>query len=102
MRTIKEALVEVRGLLAKGWCQGHYAVDSSGVPVHPYNKAACAFCIHGACEKVLGKDERKVLTPLRSALGEFTLAEWNDRPDRTQAEVLALFDKVIATQPEEQ
>jgi hypothetical protein len=74
--------------IAKGWCQGNFIVEGS-------------YCILGA----LGwfgtggrHDEAiRILAGLigKSAEPKSGLWLWNDDPDRTQAEVVALLDRAL-------
>ena len=84
-----DALVRARGLVERGWCQGRYEADGQG--------ETRAYCAVGAW---LATGEQDVsLTLLVRALrdaGHGHLIEWNDAPERTQADVLALYDAAIA------
>jgi hypothetical protein len=82
---ISNGLREARALIERGWCQ------------HDMRNGDCV-CIRGAllftfrrwdlemeADKLL-----KVATGFQGYLGD-----WNDAPERTQADVLAAFDKAI-------
>ena len=92
---VKAVLGEAKELIVRnGWMQGQYGDADRG------------YCIYGAvCEAAdrqgspgleidamaaINKDVRIVKTGIYSAIS------WNDRPGRTQDDVLALFDTVIA------
>lgn len=82
--TTLEILRRGRERVAKGWC-----------PDGPGNERT-TWCVATAVEyhggaydvfaSVLGYDHRIMMTP------------WNDAPGRTQAEVVALFDRAIAAE----
>ena len=96
-----DALREARALNEQGWTQGALARDRDGHEVHPCDKIAEAFCMSGAVNAAVADDillEEKCFDLLQVAIGEedgFCLAQWNDMEGRTQAEVLAAFDKAI-------
>lgn len=82
-------LIEPEG----AWTQGAYARDALGKDVNPNEEfitvpdAAC-WCLHGSiCHVVGGKNMWPWLrNPVRCELPD---TEWNDAPERTQAEVVA-------------
>jgi hypothetical protein len=95
-----EVLRKARGLIEKGWCQGVYAKDENGKPCDPNSAAAESFCVYGALRRWAQRysDEYDAAT---DRLGEepecqHGISLFNDHEDRTQAEVLALFDRTIA------
>lgn len=94
MKTVIEVLKESRALIEKGWCQIHTAVNHSGQSTWTGCPTACKWCAFGAVMAVTG-DWNKPYAILRD-LTVGSLAEWNDAPGRTQAEVLDLFDRAIA------
>ncbi len=89
--TTLEVLKEARTLISKGWTRGHYAHKNS-------------YCMVGAVMHVCaGRDERQLACRAsKEALmgclpkGYLDLVMFNDTPDRTKEEVLAVFDKAIA------
>ncbi|MBN8245131.1 hypothetical protein JF546_19105 [Nitratireductor aquimarinus] len=98
---VKSVLAQARDLLAKGWVKEHYGEDAEGNTQHALSEKACKFCIVGALARVLGVDASKVHDnhPAVQALncgGVGQILLWNDEDRRTQADVLALFDKAIA------
>lgn len=97
--TALDLLREGRERVARGWTQGAYARDAAGRSVYAWTPEACAWCALGAMRGV-GRsgaeyDEARAtlerLTPARS------VSSFNDAPTTTQADVLALFDRAIAT-----
>lgn len=91
-----DVLKKARELVARpgGWCQGDV-----------FGGDAC--CALGATSSVVSDDgddgpASDAEDILRKAIGTNRLADWNDAPGRTQAEVVAAFDKAIALAEEEQ
>lgn len=89
METALCALKLARERVAVGWCQNSYCIRSNGAP----NR----YCALGAMIND-GYPTYAYLLEMTLALrGENTLLHrWNDRPERTQTEVLALYDETIA------
>ena len=101
-----DALVRARGLVERGWCQGWFARDADGYEVAAVSPQACRFCALGAIRhatNVFVEGDNCIRLVLRAggneALGD--LFTWNDAPERTQADVLALYDRAIALAREE-
>jgi hypothetical protein len=89
---------------AQHWCRGHLAQDAKGVSVFPTSARAVRRCglgalIAAAYELTSNYDAAHELahTALRPHCGISTLVHVNDV--RGHAAVLALFDEVIAAQP---
>ena len=86
--TTKEILIEARKLVEKGWYQGRDIVG-----------CVCATdAIMTACRSG-GGSPTEAFYHLRRANNipiYIGIIGWNDAPGRTQAEVLAAFDKAIA------
>lgn len=109
-------LKAVRELLAvpERWTVEYLARNSDGKNVPDDDPAATRFCLVGAIYKIsieggetsrYGYELGRVVDLIRF-IGEVayghqlpprSLADWNDQPGRTHAEVLALLDKAIAT-----
>lgn len=91
-------------LVERGWTQGCLGRDSGGEPIlyTGYLKdLAATLCIGGACAvaaPLCEEDDRYYFATqaLREASGAEALANWNDEPNRTLDEVLAVFDAAIA------
>lgn len=87
--TTVEVLKAARGRIEKGWCQGiGRIVNDNGI--------AIAWCAVGATaqgQEDLGADADLYL---ECVIGTHAITSWNDAPGRTQAEVIAAFDKAIA------
>lgn len=107
MKTVLEELVEARGLIAAGWVQGNMMLYL-GPPAY-----ITTYCMLGALQQAHG--DRVAwggnFAPVAWALGEALpayscmgiaaphfIVEFNDRPGRTQQEVLAVFDLAILNQ----
>ena len=94
-----DALVRARELVERGWCQGWFARDADGVEVSFASQSACRFCAIGAIRRVADIPDGNNGIGLLFRAGGLTaldLAAWNDAPERTQADVLALYDAAIA------
>lgn len=110
-KTVLEILIEARGLLAKGWCQGASARKGTD---HCFftDPNATAFCVLGALNRVhfmIVANEyvslRKTVEVLAaqldrraSGLAVERLRDWNDRSDRMHEDIIWLFDKAIAAE----
>lgn len=90
------------------WTRNSYARDSQGEPVNENDATAVCFCSLGALRKVTPDSEFNAYTNARRALmetldlrGESVKAPcrnvpgFNDHPETTHADVLALFDDTI-------
>lgn len=112
---VQRVLVAARLRLAQGWCQGAPARLECGNPCWPEHEAATQWCVLGAIMATLdtipetAKNPQlrynvraQCVTRLARALGirgrnrGGQIARWNDAPDRTQVEVLAMLDAAIA------
>lgn len=80
-------LREARKLLACGWQRGYWMNEVNG---------QTCFCIGGALRYVGLAGEFEVELPDGQVGDIFLLADWNDRRERTQADVLACIDNSIA------
>jgi hypothetical protein len=109
---VADKLREARALIERGWTQGEFALDAKGEEIESPDQTPTCFCALGAISQAaLGypdpdaedfvsnaKPFEDVSTVLAQALGfrfSHEIAKWNDRLGRTQAEVLAAFDKAI-------
>jgi hypothetical protein len=92
---------------AKWTKAGALAVDVNGAPVgvdHEEGNAlhpeAVAWCLIGACQKVAEDAalawDNPHLAFVRDCAGTDYLGPWNDKADRTHADVLAVLDCAIA------
>lgn len=82
-----EALREGRARVERGWCQ------------HTSMNAAGAVCALGALGDQYGNlrvpDAGDMLCATAGAQCYADIGNWNDAPERTQADVIALYDKAI-------
>jgi len=98
MSEVVEALKEARALIANGWTQGCPARDANGTDVNSLDPSAVSFCIYGACYRASQSRSDDVYRLTGSVLQKLCTGApsvWNDAPERTQSEVLALFDRAI-------
>lgn len=99
-----DTLRKARALLAEGkWCKGGYAVDKDGEFCDESTDAAVAWCALGAVIKVEPDIIRQAFAEkyLQMAAppvapGAGPVPEFNDAPETTLADVLALYDRAIA------
>lgn len=102
-----DILSRARTLILDGWCQGADARDAQGRDVLPWSLEARSWSVLGALVGGDGVGRAQVgMMPILElgeaivALGEagdtHSLQAWNDRPDRTKEEVVALFDRALA------
>jgi hypothetical protein len=101
--SVRETLERVRELLSdrERWTQGRYAQNADGAPADPEGPFATAFCLIGACRRVDGPFEYKVIDALFDALPRTFpggIADYNDT--HTHRSVLRLIGKAIAATPE--
>ena len=102
MKTTLEILTGARALIQEGWTQHSYGRDAEGIPCRDLADATC-FCAIGALimtdrgAKPSENCNKATLLLTQEIPPEFysRLDDWNDRPERTQAEVLAAFDRAI-------
>lgn len=109
--TTVEFLKETRAKLAQGWTQREFA-RKDGEPTGASALDSDCWCVVGALGHVAllhGDYFMPAKFEARSALVEaigsaeferwsYSLPHWNDAPERTQEDVLALFDKAIAAE----
>ncbi|HEU4450949.1 MAG TPA: hypothetical protein VFR63_13345 [Gaiellaceae bacterium] len=92
-------LAEARERVLAGWCQGAVARDESGHPVLPSSSDARRWSILGAL--LASRNGGGVagvagaVSSLHSSIDEAALEVWNDRPGRTQQEVVAAFEQAL-------
>lgn len=82
------------------WTQGEAARDSEGELVAAADPAAVCWCSIGALIKATPDDEMlraRASAVLKRHVPAGLLVTYNDYTYRTQAEVLAVFDKAIAS-----
>jgi hypothetical protein len=82
-------------LLSKpgAWIQGAFAKDDRGQDCSTLNPAACQFCLMGALKFCYPQDYSDKFGEVCLAL-EQNAVIWNDAPERTQQEVVALLKRL--------
>jgi hypothetical protein len=80
MSDVATKLREARKLIKRGWTQGEW------------HRNGCV-CSLSALHKT--RAPQVADETLRRVIGHRSIIAWNDAPGRTQAEVLAAFDKAI-------
>lgn len=93
--------------IQKGWCQFGSALDTDGYPCHPSDKTANRWCLSGAILAAYPENPEKrgevikklfstelFKSPNRRHTPVYTLSVWNDQPDRTEGEVMALLHSI--------
>ncbi|ORE90214.1 hypothetical protein ATO13_23301 [Stappia sp. 22II-S9-Z10] len=92
-------LRDARGYIERGWAQGDAARDDDGFACTVESRKAVRWCALGAIgaagRRFPQRDRDTALTALYRAVGTPTISFWNDSPRRTQADVLAAFDRAI-------
>lgn len=104
-----QLLRDARAKLATGWTQGNFARDHLGAPISAQSPDATCWCAWGAVRASMDHDRAlwaaddaahdELYEALASVEGldyAGAIVEYNDAAERTQADVLALFDRAIA------
>jgi hypothetical protein len=90
-----EVLRAARAKIEQGWTQ--HAFARNGIePVPSRSVTATCWCAIGAITAANGSSSSSSEVFLERAVGTDDVPAWNDAPGRTQAEVLAAFDRAIA------
>lgn len=101
MTQLLDDLRAARELVAAGWCQGESALGKRGNIVSIFDDHAVAFCASGACERAASRRDEmtehseRLHFALLAVIQVDDVAEWNDAPERTQADVVAAFTAAI-------
>lgn len=102
---IAQKLEEACALIEKGWCQGGYtnATSLSGALEGEPFASCCSIGAIGIAKHAFPDERMPEMAYLHRAIfggqqpGEYgygdDIADWNDAPERTQAEVVAAFKK---------
>jgi hypothetical protein len=116
---MNQILIRARELIAdpEHWLQGDYAEDNLGIGVLPWDPDAYRRCLLGAVDaaavEILGlnpiaysdhalycvekqPEVAKVIHQLQLEAPAGMVADFNDDPETTHADVLALIDRVLA------
>lgn len=97
--TTVEILRAARALIATPdqWTQGTVARDKNGRRAHPESPAARQWCAAGACIATgAGIAAGCALDAVARSKGHLFVTAFNDDPDTTHTDVLALYDRAIA------
>lgn len=111
---VAAALLDVRALVARAWTKDAYCCIADGkfagatIPftskLHDQPERTIAYCLAGACDvvaarRLLDAEELRAKLvaelPRRLRIDDFALEHWNDRPERTRDDVLALVDGAL-------
>ena len=101
-KTVITVLINARDLVAKGWTQGCAARNKEGEEIGAAGPHATHFCPLGSIIAVsdnYGPLYGAAYWLFRACLPNFKLnsiSKWNDHSDRTQADVVAMFNKAIS------
>ena len=94
-----QIIAEARQRVLAGWCQGAVASDANGRPVLSSSPEARRWSMLGALLASQNgqpvSDLLAAVSSLHRSTGESALEVWNDRPGRTQKEVVAAFDRAL-------
>jgi hypothetical protein len=88
--TPQEIREQAARLIERGWTQGAYAREKSGRPVSPFERHATRWCMLGALDRA-GRGQElcsQAISDVTKAVGG-AMTDFNDAPDRTQADVIA-------------
>lgn len=91
----RDVLLRAAGLVQRGWSRGAFARFADGTTADPHARDAEAWCALGALRRASGKgvsiyDAADFLwRQIQDGQCIRGVAEWNDAPERTQAEVVA-------------
>lgn len=101
---MRELLSKIRDKIAQGWCTGKNARTFNGSGCDAKSPFACCWCLEGAIQFV--SPDYATAVDLENVIihhinkyfpGNWpSIPAWNDFIGRTQEEVLALLDRIIA------
>jgi hypothetical protein len=101
-KSVIEVLKEARAKIAIGWTQGPPAVNANGLSVDPMSPDACKWCGLGAIYAVsknlnieLWDEADAFISGQARIAGDAGIVHFNEKPGRTQSEVVELFSKAI-------
>ena len=103
--TLTEYLQKAKALIEAGWTKGVYARDDNQDETNPEESDACAFCTLGALHRVshstmtkgnsVWYDAANVIKKCLPAEYDGHIPSFNDDPNVSKDDVLALFDRAI-------
>ena len=86
--------------VARGWCQGADARDKDEYSISVRDPSAVKWCLVGAIyasnEPPYGGRLANILEICRKLTGGLRPTIWNDKPERTQAQVVELLQEAEA------
>jgi hypothetical protein len=92
-------MTAARERVVTGWCQGAVAQDKDGHAVGPGSSEARRWSILGALlaswDGVRVEELGQAVTSMLTSTEQSPLEVWNDRPGRTQTDVVAAFERAI-------
>ena len=107
---MRDIFTDAKSKCETGWCQHHYARNERGEEINVNAATAVCWCADGAILAAI-REQHTIheLIHYSDAITEFEsngiepagrrtipITIWNDHPDRTQAEVVAAFERAIA------
>lgn len=100
----REILTAARAKVSQGWCRGANARDTEGRPCQIASPDAVQWCVAGSVYAALDPngEHSDALALIRQHIptgGLWDIQQWNDAEERTPAEVLDLFDRVLGECP---
>lgn len=99
-------LEEARARIEKGWCQHVYALGPEGKGISARSPRASAWCPDGALFSRDTESGTEAYVYFARAVHEanpgWSIWEWNDAPERTKEQVLAMFERAKALVFEEE
>ena len=109
METI-DVLKATRALIdtPEKWTKGAYARDARGRVVGWLDPGASCFCVQGAFHKALGHLGDSSFEVWHERVSDAfpahfnSVQEYNDHPDTTHADIMAVFDRAIAAEEAKQ
>lgn len=97
--SLRDDLIKIRELVARGPCVGHDAEDANGNPVQVTSPAAVRWCLSGAALLVTGGSSwNSALAAIRRAArlrATDYVCVWYDKTPHDR--VLAVLDRAIST-----
>ena len=98
MKTKEEELTILRrakALIEKGWTQNTWCRDAKGNELNADSTDAVCWCLSAALGRAANDYGALYLGPLDNIIGHYYI-DWNDAPERTQAQVVKALEQAIA------
>ena len=95
MKSVLEILEQAKERVTIGWTRDHLAKDKDGNPVMGSSPKAVRWCAFGALSAPPSKSFNEAYRFITDDVLCESLAPWNNAPERTQEEVVDLFDRAI-------